>query len=314
MTRLHRHLLTDSAAGFDTPVGNATMALHRKRWALDPWEAVPAVIQKIQRETPGVSTYWIEFTDSAFASVYVAQPGQFNMLYLPGVGEAAISLSGVSPPGGPLVHTIHAVGNVTRALQNASIGFPLGVRGPFGSHWPIDRAVDHELVIVTGGIGLAPLRPVIDEVVRDRPRFKRVSLLVGARTPADLLYRNQYESWKAAGIDLQLTVDRVMDGESGDDWDGHVGVVSLLMDRLGITDPAGAVLFTCGPEVMMSCTVQTALARGMRRENLWLSLERNMSCAIGHCGRCQWGPHFLCKDGPVLAADQVADLLRVSSL
>jgi NAD(P)H-flavin reductase len=281
---------------------------------LDGWQTFPAVISEIRAETPGVSTYGITFTDSWAAEQYDAKPGQFNMLYLPGVGEAAISLSDTASRHGAMVHTIHAVGNVTRALQKAAPGYPLGVRGPFGSHWPIERARGRELIIVAGGIGLAPLRPVIYEVIEQREHFGRVSLLMGARSPNDLLYRDEYKAWQAAGIDVQLTVDRVMNVSQEQQWAGHVGAVTMLMGRLGINDPCRAVMFTCGPEVMMSYAVQAALDRGMLRENLWLSLERNMSCAIGHCGRCQLGPFFLCKDGPVLPSHRVSDLMGVGSL
>ncbi len=275
----------------------------------DPYAVAPARIVDIQSETPAVRTYTIELTDAEDRGVYNAKPGQFNMLYLPGIGEAAISLSRCTADGEPLVHTIHAVGNVTRTLANAAEGYSLGVRGPFGSSWPIEQAMGRDLILVAGGIGLAPMRPVVETVVANRKNFGRVSLLVGARSPDDLLYGQEFEPWKSAEIDVQTTVDR-----ASHEWSGHVGVVTLLLDRLRIASPQGAVMFCCGPEVMMTYAIRSARQRGVPRENLWLSLERNMDCAIGHCGHCQLGPHFFCKDGPVLRYDQVNQLMRVDSL
>jgi NAD(P)H-flavin reductase len=275
----------------------------------DPWSVCPAVIRDVQPETPDVLTYTIELANSEASDRYTAKPGQFNMLYLPGVGEAAFSLSRCWIAGEPLVHTVRAVGNVTRTLAAASKGFPLGVRGPFGSYWPIEEALGGHLILVAGGIGLAPLRPVVETIVHDRERFGRVSLLMGARTPDDLLFANEYRTWENSGIEVQTTVDR-----AGQHWRGHVGVVTQLLDRIDIGDPIKTIMYSCGPEVMMNYAIAAVRCRGVPRENLWLSLERNMNCAIGHCGHCQLGPHFICKDGPVLRYDQVNDLLRVDSL
>ncbi|TWU46698.1 Anaerobic sulfite reductase subunit B [Rubripirellula reticaptiva] len=275
----------------------------------DPWTVCPAVVREVQLETPGVMTYSIELTDAGMRDAYAAKPGQFNMLYLPGVGEAAISLSRLAVAGQPLTHTVRSVGNVTRELAAGGVGYPIGVRGPFGTCWPVDKAVGKELILVAGGIGLAPLRPVIHEVMEHRDRFERVILLMGARTPADLLYKNEYDLWRSHDIDVQTTVDR-----AGREWTGHVGVVTLMLDRVGIADPKRTVMFSCGPEVMMTYAIASVRRRGVPRGHLWLSLERNMNCAIGHCGHCQFGPHFICKDGPVLRYDQVNDLMRVDSL
>ncbi|MEO9934489.1 FAD/NAD(P)-binding protein [Rhodopirellula bahusiensis] len=275
----------------------------------EPWTTASARITNVQDETPGVQTYRIELSEPGDRSTYNAKPGQFNMLYLPGVGESAISLSHLPSPGEPLVHTVRAVGNVTQTLARLSVGDSLGVRGPFGSHWPIESVRGKDLILVAGGIGLAPLRPVIDFIRSHRSEFGRVSLLMGARTPADLLYQDEYPAWQSDDIDVQTTVDR-----APSDWQGHVGVVTLLVNRVGIIRPEQTMLFSCGPEVMMTYAIRAVRERGIPRTNLWLSLERNMNCAIGHCGHCQLGPHFICKDGPVLRYDQVNRLMRVDSL
>ncbi|WP_436714418.1 FAD/NAD(P)-binding protein [Roseiconus lacunae] len=275
----------------------------------EPWTTASARITNVQDETPGVQTYRIELSEPGDRSTYKAKPGQFNMLYLPGVGESAISLSHLPSPGAPLVHTVRAVGNVTQTLARFSVGDSLGVRGPFGSHWPIESVGGKDLILVAGGIGLAPLRSVIDFIRSNRGDFGRVCLLMGARTPADLLYQDEYAAWQSDDIDVQTTVDR-----APSDWQGHVGVVTLLVNRVGIVRPDRTMLFCCGPEVMMTYAIRAVRERGVPRTNLWLSVERNMNCAIGHCGHCQLGPHLICKDGPVLRYDQVNRLMRVDSL
>lgn len=231
------------------------------------------------------------------------------MLYLPGVGEAAMSVSGNPSQHSNIVHTVRRIGGVTGTLSGCRVGDSLGIRGPFGSHWPIELCDGQDVIIVAGGIGLAPLRPVVYAIQNQRDRFGAVSLLIGTRTPADLLYESEFESWTKAGIDVQATVDRALGP-----WSGNIGVVTMLLQRLAIPNPDRSTLLTCGPEVMMNYTIRTAIDRGVNPTNIWLSLERNMNCAIGHCGHCQLGPHFICKDGPVLRHDQVGELMEVDSL
>jgi NAD(P)H-flavin reductase len=277
--------------------------------ALDPWRVIPVTISDTNDEAPSVRSYVLSMVDSGDAARYHFQPGQFNMLYLPGVGEAAMSVSGDPHERGKVVHTVRAIGNVTGTLAACRVGDSLGLRGPFGSHWPLESCYQKDIIIVAGGIGLAPLRPVVYALQQQRDRFGSVSLLIGTRSPADLLYENEFESWNSADIDIQATVDR-----ADDQWSGNIGVVTLLLGRLVIPNPDSTVLFTCGPEVMMNYSIRTALERGVDPSNIWLSLERNMNCAIGHCGHCQLGPHFICKDGPVLRYDQVSKLMEVDSL
>jgi NAD(P)H-flavin reductase len=284
----------------------------------NPWVSAAARVHRVVFETEGVKTYDLEFVDRRLGSEFRFAPGQFNMLNLPGVGEAAISIAGQSE-GGLLRHTIRSVGVVTTELDRGGVGMSLGIRGPFGTPWPVDQF--HEaaseprdnhkanVILVAGGIGLAPLRSVIHHLIRHRDLVGRVDVLMGARNPADLLYAKDYPKWAEHGIPVRTTVDR-----ASDQWRGHVGVVTLLLDRLLIPHPRSTVLMTCGPEVMIRYVVQAALERGVPETNIWVSLERNMNCGIGLCGHCQFGPEFLCKDGPVFRYDRVASWLRVQEL
>jgi len=260
----------------------------------DPMLPLSAVIEDIQPEAYGISTFSLVFINTAQAATYRFQPGQFNMIYLPGFGEVAISIS--SDPGVPQVmgHTIRYAGSVTRALGRLKVGDTLGVRGPYGTSWPLEKATGKNLVIVTGGIGLAPLRPALFSIMRRRESFGRVVLLYGARTPADLLYTGEFERWQAGGIEVHTTVDL-----ADENWHGQVGVVPALFYRIRV-DPKQTLVMTCGPEIMMRFVIYEALARRIPKESIFLSMERNMKCAIGFCGHCQFGPTFICKDGPVL--------------
>ncbi len=273
-----------------------------------PWQCRNARVRSVLRETPDVMTLELVMDDPAAAPPYRFEPGQFNMLYVPGVGEAAISISGDPSDTSSLLHTVRAVGNVTRFLTNMTAGSCLGIRGPLGVGWPLSQCDGKDILLVAGGIGLAPLRPVVSALLSDRHRYGHISLLVGARTPKDLLYRREWSAWQK-GIDVQVTVDRADDG-----WNGHVGVVTTLLDRLPVSRPEQTVLMTCGPEVMMWYSIRAALDRGVRSSAVWLSLERHMNCGVGLCGHCQLGPELLCRDGPVVPFDRVAPFLKVDSL
>ena len=277
--------------------------------AENPWLAQSATIDRITPELPGVATYHLRFSDARRHAGYCFEPGQFNMLYLPGVGEVAVSLSAGSERAGTWDHTIRVAGNITRALAALSVGGSLGLRGPYGSSWPLDKCAGTHVVIAAGGIGLAPLRPIVYRLVAARKQFGRATLLYGARTPDTLLYRREFDGWSRGGWDVQTTVDRSLPG-----WPGNVGVVPLLLDRLRPLSPANSILLLCGPEVMMRYTVRSALARGLRKEQIWVSLERNMQCAVGLCGHCQLGPAFVCKDGPIFRYDKIEPFLDVEGL
>lgn len=260
-------------------------------------------VRRVRPETYDTVTLELEPEDG---EPYRFAPGQFNMLYLFGTGEVAISVSGDPARPSPLTHTLRAVGAVTRGLCALKPGDAVGVRGPFGSSWPMEEAAGHDVVIVAGGIGLAPLRPAIYHLVAERRRYGRIVLLCGARSPKDLLFRRELEKWRGR-FDLEVTA--TVDYAAGE-WNGQVGVVTHLIARAGF-DPSQTVAFTCGPEVMMRFTVRELVRRGVAPESIHLSLERNMKCAVGFCGHCQYGSRFICKDGPVFRYTDVASLFEI---
>ncbi len=222
------------------------------------------------------------------------KPGQFNMLYAYGVGEVPISVSGDPSNRRYLEHTVRSVGSVTTALAGKRRGEYIGVRGPYGNGWPLEEAEGRDVAIVAGGIGLAPLRPAIYHIVHNRERYGKFYVLYGARTPADLLYKQELERWRGP-LDTQflVTVDR------GDErWRGYIGVVTMLFKHIRL-DPANTIAFVCGPEIMMKFTIVELKNQGLPEDQIFISMERNMKCGIGICGHCQLGPVFICKDGPV---------------
>lgn len=259
-------------------------------------------VQRVRREIP--DTFTLELEPGEGVDIPPFASGQFNMLYVFGVGEIPISISGDPARRRPLVHTTRAVGTVSKAMRELKPEDVIGVRGPFGSHWPIERALGKDVVIVAGGIGLAPLRSAMYQVISQREKYSKVVLLYGARTPEDILYRREVEHWRAH-FDLEVYV--TVDNATGK-WRGSVGVVTRLIPRAPF-DPLNTVAMICGPEVMMRFTAVELEKRGVATENIFVSMERNMKCAIGQCGHCQYGPYFICKDGPVFQYSHVQDLL-----
>ena len=262
-------------------------------------------VQRVRRETPDTFTLEIEAANGDRAFSFA--PGQFNMLYAFGVGEIAISIS-ADPDNKSLTHTTRVVGTVTKALGKLTPGDMLGVRGPFGSNWPVEKVSGHDVVVVAGGIGLAPLRGALEYLLRQRKQLGRLVLLYGVRTPEDVLYRRDLERWGSEGLQIYLTVDRATGS-----WGGHVGVVTSLISHAPF-DPVTAVAMICGPEIMMRYTVLELQKRGLAEERIFLSMERNMKCAIGFCGHCQFGPEFICKDGPVFRYDRIKSWLGIREL
>jgi NAD(P)H-flavin reductase len=230
------------------------------------------------------------------------------MLYAFGLGEVAISISGDPAKGDRIVHTVRAVGAVSGALTRLRRGGVIGVRGPYGSCWPVSQAEGSDIVMIAGGLGLAPLRPAIYRVLAHRKRYGRVVLLYGARGPGDILYRREIERWRRLDVDIEVTVDH-----AAADWRGNVGVVPELIPRISF-DPLHTVALVCGPEIMMRFTIAALRDRGVGLDRIHLSMERNMKCAIGLCGHCQFGPAFVCRDGPVFRFDRIAPLFNLREI
>jgi anaerobic sulfite reductase subunit B len=235
------------------------------------------------------------------------RPGQFTMLYAYGVGEVPVSVSGFGG-GHVLVQTIRAVGAVTRALCAAAPGDMIAVRGPFGSDWPLSVADGRDMLVMAGGIGLAPLRPVLLAALAERARYDRVVLLVGARSPGDLIFTRELETWRRRGADVRVTVDH-----GNADWHGQVGLVTGLIEA-AVDDPAQTAAFVCGPEIMMRLCSEALLNRGIAAQDILVSLERNMRCGAALCGHCQLGPLLLCRDGPVVSYAAAAPLVAKKEL
>lgn len=255
-------------------------------------------VEQVRRETADTLTLTLKPAEGGTTLRFT--PGQFNMLYRFGLGEVPISISGDPSRPDRVVHTLRAVGTVTKGLASLRPGEAVGVRGPFGAGWPMEAARGKDVVVVAGGIGLAPLRPAIYHLLARRQDYGRVVLLYGARTPGDLLYRRELERWRGRfDVDVLVTVDR---GDAG--WRGHVGVATTLFTR-AFFDADDCVAMVCGPEVMMRFTVAELKARGIPDDRIYLSMERNMKCALGFCGHCQFGPVFVCKDGPVFRYDRI---------
>jgi NAD(P)H-flavin reductase len=259
------------------------------------------LIQQVRKETDDTFTLALRAASGGPESGFV--PGQFNMVYVFGVGEIPISIS--SDPASPvLLHTTRAVGAVTRVMARLRRGDTVGIRGPFGTGWPVRDAHGKDIVIVAGGIGLAPLRPALYEVLSHRDAFGKIVLLYGTRTPSDILFREELEQWRSRfDLDVYVTVDRAEPG-----WRGNVGVVTTLIHKSPF-DPQKTTAMICGPEIMMRFAALELQKRGMDAESIFLSLERNMKCGIGLCGHCQFGPYFVCKDGPVFRYSRIKDLL-----
>jgi anaerobic sulfite reductase subunit B len=253
-------------------------------------------------ETADTVTFGLEAVDEPIAD---HRPGQFSMLYAFGAGEVPISVSACPTDDREVLHTIRAVGATTRALCRLDPGAMVGVRGPFGVGWPVAGAEGSDILVVGGGIGFAPLRPLVHQVLAERPRFGDVAVLVGARTPADLLYQDEVEDWRAAGLHVDLTVDVAARG-----WQGQVGLVTTLLDRWPLAFER-ATAFLCGPEIMMRFVALALIDRGADPDRIVVSVERNMHCAVRLCGHCQLGPMFVCADGPVLSWAAAAPLLAV---
>ena len=270
---------------------------------IDPMLPQPYLVREVFKETPDTFTLRLDPENAVNETVF--RPGQFSMLWVFGVGEMPISISGDPALHNRLVYTVRSVGQATHSLVNQRVGNGVGVRGPFGTGWPVEAARGRDVIVVAGGIGLAPLRPVIYQVLQHRKDYGRLVILYGGRSPRDLLYRQELAKWtRNSETQVLVTVDY-----GGLSWRGHVGVVTTLF-KYSRLHPARSVAMVCGPEIMMRFVIRELEAAGLSRDDIYLSMERNMNCAVGFCGHCQYGPHFICKDGPVFRYEQVRALLE----
>jgi NAD(P)H-flavin reductase len=272
-----------------------------------PMTPSPYRIEKVIRETH--DTFSLNVVPKDGSSSLTFNPGQFNMLYAFGVGEVPISISGPRPDGQGMIHTIRDVGVVTGALHQLKKDQTVGLRGPYGSSWPVEESKGYDIVIMAGGIGLAPLRPALYALLEQRDKFGEIVLLYGVRKPEDLLFTKEFETWRGKyGVQVKLTVDT-----ADREWRGNVGVVNTLVQRANF-DPMNTVAMICGPEVMMRFAVSELKRQEVPEEQIFITMERNMKCAVGFCGHCQFGPAFICKDGPIFRYDKVKQFFGIREI
>jgi sulfhydrogenase subunit gamma (sulfur reductase) len=275
---------------------------------MSPYEIHPARIVEVRSEAENIYTFVMRFIDPAVRKAYRFAPGQFNMLYAYGVGEVPISI--VSDPDDPqrLEHAIRAAGRVTGVMAHWKVGDVVGVRGPYGKGWPMEVARGRDVIIVTGGLGCAPVVAVINYIFARRDDYGSLQILHGVKTPNDLLYRERFDAWRLhPRTRVYLTADH-----PDKSWRYRTGVVSELFDQLQVDQ--SAVVMMCGPEVMMRHGIHSLVQKGVREDAIYLSMERNMKCGVGLCGHCQFGPQFVCKDGPVFPYPAVKRWFGVSGI
>jgi len=270
---------------------------------------VPRLARVIRRWREAPQTWTIEIESDRSGVEAAFEAGQFNMLYAFGVGEIPVSMSSDPAARQQVQHTVRAVGPVSAALARLQPGDTVGVRGPFGTGWPLAMAAGRDVIIVAGGLGLAPLRPAICRALAERQRYGRISILYGARSPDDILFLSELAVWREVrGVTVEVTVDHATDA-----WRSHVGAVTMLISRTAF-DPTDSIAMVCGPEIMMRFAIAALTQAGLPNDAIYLSMERNMNCAVGFCGHCQFGPAFVCKDGPVFRHDRVRNLLQLEEI
>ena len=274
----------------------------------NPFIFKKGLVVSVTRETPDTNTYIVKLGED-----YTANPGQFNMIYVYGLGEVPVSLSSIPALRGAYTfvdHTIRLVGAVTRAiLLRVGVGSVIGVRGPYGRGWPLREIEGRDVVIIAGGIGLAPLRPVIKLIETSREKYGRVNILYGAKRPEYLLYKYELEEYAAMRDTLLLlSSDTPTEG-----WRHHVGFVTELVKYVDV-DARSAVALVCGPEAMMRVAVKNLVSRGFSKENIYVSMERRMRCGVGVCGTCQLGHFFMCREGPVFRYSDIEEYFWVEGI
>ncbi len=271
------------------------------------WVPVPYRITGKKTESKHLLTLTME--PAGEESIAPIAAGQFNMLYVFGVGEIPISVSSLDTPHPTLIHTIQQVGPASKAINSLDVGDTIGIRGPFGTVWPVGAADSKDVIIMAGGVGLCPLRPLIENVLSERDRFGEVNILYGSREPDRIIFHQDIIAWQSdPSINFHITVDHAFSH-----WRGNVGVVTQLIDKASFA-PDNTVAFICGPEVMMRYGAYACMDSHVDERNIYLSMERNMKCAIGFCGHCQFGPHFVCKEGAVFPYSVVRSHLNIAEL
>lgn len=276
-----------------------------------------ATIKWVKKETRDTATYALKINSKELRKTYRFIPGQFNMLYIPGIGESPISISS-APSDHDFTHTIRIAGDVTTAISRLNAGDVLGIRGAFGNGWPLEELEDRDLMIIAGGLGIAPLRPVIRHMLKT-PRaeqkgihhklIKPPLILYGAKTPKDIIFRDEFPRYRDI-FQVLLTVDKADPEEY---WQEDVGLITGLLNKVSF-NPLNTVVFICGPEVMMQNTTKELILRGVPGEKIFISMERNMNCGMGVCGHCMFGPKYVCKDGPVFRFTDIEGFLGIKEI
>lgn len=286
-----------------------TRASPKPQCDTQPYLPMEAEVVEFIAESPTIFTLRLKLTDDQQNQLYSFQPGQFNMLYLHGVGEVAISI--VSDPQDETLvdHTIRAVGRVTKGLQQLRAGDRLGLRGPYGRGWPMQESKGHDVIIVTGGLGCAPVVAVINYILMRRKKFGKLTIIQGVKHSDDLIWRERYDYWNT----LPDTQVLIATSQGGAVWPFHQGRVTSLFSK-SIIDPRDAYSMLCGPEGMMQAAAIGLIELGLSPDRIYLSMERNMQCGVGHCGHCQYGKDFICKDGPVFTYPEIQDRLGVKGV
>ena len=273
---------------------------------MNPYQLYEAEILERIQESPDLFTWRLKFTDDEMQKNYEFAPGQFNMLYLYGVGEVPISIVSDPKDSHIIDHAIRVVGRVTKGMQNLKAGDRIGLRGPYGRGWPMQQAENKDVIVVTGGLGCAPVVSVITYIEHRRDLFGHLNIVQGVKHSNDFIWKERYDHWREMPDTQVLLAADV--GESI--WPWHVGPVTGLFDSLKY-DIDNCIIMMCGPEGMMHAVSNEMIERNVNPSDMYLSMERNMQCAVGHCGHCQYGSQFICKDGPVFSYPEISDLFSV---
>ncbi len=259
------------------------------------------------QDSPSIFTLHLKFIDRNHHQLFAFHPGQFNMVYLYGVGEVAISI--VSDPDQKHLfsHTIRAIGRVTKAMQKLQVGDRIGIRGPFGRGWPLHQVKGKDILIVTGGLGCAPIVGVINYILARRNDYGHLKILQGVKHSDDFIFRKQYAIWQQSPhTEIHIAADQAVKK-----WPWYIGYVTDMIQSLTFT-PENSVVMMCGPELMLHTAIKELMKKNISENNIYLSMERNMECGTGQCGHCQYGGLFICKDGPIFAYPEIKDLFSVS--